>query len=284
MSGAMNPNEILDHALQLGEEQRWEEMARMLSEAQRALPEDDPYLLCWLGVAERELGNDGAAYDAFRRCVAAEPLDPHVLALAGAGLAWFDDPDAESVLRAAALTGPDVPVARLQYGSYLAREGLFDDALEHLRAALALAPDDPVMHEELGNALALKGDLEAAAGNFETGLEMAPDDSWTRVLLGLVHAELGNVLAAAEALTRAAAERPDDGEAQIVAALAAAAAGWDDAAQDALARALHSEERPDAALLEEAEERVAEGADAARRLLFETLGPSILHDRLGQPL
>jgi tetratricopeptide (TPR) repeat protein len=276
--------EVLDRALQLGEEQRWEEMARLLAETLRELDEEEPYLLCWLGVAERELGNDGAAYEYFRRCVAADPLDPHVLALAGAGLAWFDDPDAESVLRAAALTGPDVPVARLQYGAYLAREGIFDDALEHLRAALRLAPDDPVMHEELGNALALKGDLTAAAESFESALDMAPDDSWTRVLLGLVHAELGDTAAAADALVRASVERPEDGEAQIVAALAAAAAGWDDAAQDALARAGVAVENIEAELIDEVEERIAGGADAARTYLFETLGPSILHERLGQPL
>jgi tetratricopeptide (TPR) repeat protein len=275
---------VLDRALGLGEQQRWQEMALLLAETLRELDEDEPYLLCWLGVAERELGNDGAAYDYFRRCVAAEPLDPHVLAVAGAGLAWFDDADAETVLRAAALTGQNVPLARLQYGSYLAREGLFDEALEHLRAALALAPDDPVMHEELGSALALKGDLTAAIESFETALDMAPDDSWTRLLLGLIHAELRHTDAAAEALTRAAAERPHDGEAQIVAALAAVAAGWDDAAQDALARALHAEESVDRELLDDVEERVAAGGAAARALLFETLGPSILHERLGQPL
>jgi tetratricopeptide (TPR) repeat protein len=276
--------EVLDRALQLGDEQRWEEMAKLLAETQRGLLEDDPYLLCWLGVAERELDNDGAAYDYFRRCVAADPLDPHVLALAGAGLAYFDDPEAESVLRAAALTGPDVPLARLQYGSYLAREGLFEDALEHLRAALALTPEDPVMHEELGNALALKGDLGAAAESFDTALDMAPDDSWTRLLLGLVHAELGNIAAAAETLTRAAAEHPEDGEAQVVAALAAAASGWDDAAHDALARAAHAEISAESALLEEVEERIGHGAAAARALLTDTVGPSILHERLGQPL
>jgi hypothetical protein len=69
-----------------------------------------------------------------------------------------------------------------------------------------------------------------------------------------------------------------------VAALAAAVAGWDDAAQDALARAMHAEDTVDAELLDDVEERVAAGGEAARALLFETLGPSILHERLGQPL
>src|SRR5690606_15015755 len=135
-----------------------------------------PYLLCWMGVAEQELGNDGAAYEYFRRCLAEDPVDPHLLALAGSGLAAFDDPDAEAALRAAALTGPDIPMTRLQYGSYLARAGIFPEALEHLRAAVELEPDDPTGHAELGTALALGGDLEAATKELEHTLELAPDD------------------------------------------------------------------------------------------------------------
>jgi len=280
----MDIQEVLDQAMDLGDEGRWEEAARLLAETQQELQEDDPHVLCWLGLAERELDNEGAAYDAFKRCLATNPLDPHVLSLAGAGLAWFDDPDAEAALRAAALTGPDIPLTRLQYGAYLAREGLFDEALEHLRAALSLAPDDPVMHEELGNALAMKGDLAGAAASFEAALELQEEDSWTRLLVGLVYLELGRVEEGAEAVVRAASERPEDGEAQAVAALSAAAAGWDDAAQDALARAELAADPPSTELMAEIEERIAAGPEAARTLLVDTLAPSILHDRLGQPL
>lgn len=275
---------VLDTAMELGEEGRWEEMALLLTQTQAELDEDDPYILCWLGMAERELDNESAAYDAFKRCLATNPLDPHLLSLAGAGLAWFDDPDAEAALRAAALTGPKIPLTRLQYGGYLAREGMFDEALEHLRAAVALEPDDPVMHEELGNALAMKGDLAGAAASFETCLELADDDEWTRFLLGLVYIELGRVEEGAEAVARAAAERLDDSEMQLVAALSASAVGWEDAAHDALARAELSPDPPPTELLAEVEERIAAGRDAARTMLVDTLAPSILNDRLGQPL
>lgn len=275
--------EVLNRALALGDEGRWAEMAALLTEALDETP-DDPYLLCWLGVAERELGNDGAAYEYFRRCLAEEPMDPHLLAMAGSGLAAFDDPEAEVALRAAALTGPDIPTTRLQYGSYLARAGMFTEALEHLRAAVELAPDDPTSHAELGAALALKGDLEAAVAEFETALELAPDDSWTRLILGLVYVELGMGEEAAEALIQAAEERDDDGEAQVLAALAAAAVGWDDAAQSALARAGYVVEGSDVDLMEEAEERIMSGGGAARAMLVETAGPSALRERLAQPL
>jgi tetratricopeptide (TPR) repeat protein len=279
----MEVEETLKHALQLGEEQRFEEMAQMLAEVLQDEP-DEPYILGWLAVAERELGNDGAAYEYFKRCIAAEPLDPQLLALAGSGLAAFDDPEAESVLRTAALTGPELAITRLQYGAYLAREGMFGEALEQLEAAARIEPDDPVVHGELGIAHALKGNLDAAATAMERALALAEDDSWTRLLHGLVLFELRRIEEAAEELVRAATERPQDAEAQVLGALSAAAVGWDDAAQDALARAEFAEEGADPELLTETEDRIAVGADPAATFLRETVGPSILHDRLTHPL
>lgn len=275
--------EILERALELGEEGRFDEMARSLAGALESSP-DDPYVLGWLGVAEQELGNEGAAYEYFRRCLAAEPLDPHLLALAGAGLAAFDDPEAETALRAAALSGPDVPMARLHYGAFLARAGLYDEALEHLQAARELAPEDPTVLGELGVAFALKGDRTAAADAMERALELAPDDAWTRLLLGLLLVERGADEEAAEMLVRAAEELDDDFEAQLLAALAAAASGWDEAAHAALTRAEQSAAGQDDGVWREVEERVVSGPEAARTLLRDGMAPSVLRERLQQPL
>ena len=140
----------------LGEEGDWEGMARELSEALELHP-DDPAILCWLGVAEQELGLPGAAYERFKEALAQEPEDPFVLATIGNGLAQFDDPDAEAALRSASVMAPDLPLARWLFGAYLSREGLFEDALRELNAAAELAPDDPVIAYEMGVALALKG-------------------------------------------------------------------------------------------------------------------------------
>lgn len=278
----MSVEEILKQALALGDEGRWEEMARLLAGALEEEP-DDAYLLCWLGVAEQELGNESAAYEFFRRALEQKPADPHLLALAGAGLAAFDDPEAETALRTAALSGPDVPMARLQYGAYLAREGLFDEALEQLRAAVELAPEDASIRGEMGVALALKGELDGAVDAMEMALELAPDDAWTRLLLGLVYAELGSLEEAAEALMQAAEERESDTEAHLLAALAAAAVGWDDAAHAALARAEYTAEGEEVELVVEAEERILTNAVEARRLLLEALGPTVLRERLREP-
>lgn len=275
--------EILNHALQLGEEERWPEMAEALTLALRDVP-DDPYVLCWLGVAEREMGRDGVAYEFFQRAWKEDPLDPELLAMIGSGLAAFDDPEAEAALRAAALTGPDVPIARLQYGGYLARNGMFDQAMHHLQAAAELDPDDPAIHGEVGIAYALHNQLTEAGSAMETALELAPDDSWTRVLLGLVQLETGEIEPAAEQLIRAAEERPEDAEAQVLAALAAAAAGWDDTAHQIIARVEFSAEQVDEELLDEARDRIDEGGETALSFLNETVGPVALRDRLTQPL
>jgi protein O-GlcNAc transferase len=276
-------SELLGQALQLGEEERWEEMAEALTLALRDVP-DDPYVLSWLGVAERELGRDGVAYEYFKRAWLEEPLDPELLAMVGSGLAAFDDPEAEAALRAAALTGPDVPIARLQYGAYLARNGMYAQALDNLRAAAQLDPEDPTVQGELGIAHALSGDYAAAAAAMETALELAPDDSWTRVLFGLVQLERNDIEQSAEQLIRAAEERPEDGEAQLLAALAAAAAGWDAPAQVAVARVEFASDAVAEEVVEEARDRIDEGSAEALHFLTESLAPVALRERLSQPL
>lgn len=274
---------VLRQALELGEEGRWEEMATVLAETLDE-EEDDPYLLCWLGVAEGELGNDGAAYEAFRRCVDQQPSDPQVLALAGAGLAQFDDPDAEVALRAAALSAPDLPLARLNYGAYLSRAGMHEEALEQLQAARDLVPDDPVIRAELGAAHVLRGEPAQGAADLEEALVLVPDDSWTRVLYGLVILELDRAQESAEELVRAGREREHDAEAILIGALAAASQGWDDAAEELLVQSEYAAQGADARLIQEVESAVRSGEEAALRMLRTSLGPSALRDRLQQPL
>jgi hypothetical protein len=103
------------------------------------------------------------------------------------------------------------------------------------------------------------------------------------VLLGLVLLEEGRTEEAAETLVRASLERMEDAEAQVLAALAAAAVGWEESAEEAAARAAYAPEGADAALLADMDERIA-SAGAARDFLLATMAPSVLHERLTQPL
>jgi tetratricopeptide (TPR) repeat protein len=271
--------EVLAQAMQLADEGEWDGMAILLAQGLEDDP-DNALLLCWLGTAEQALGNEGEAYERFKQALAQQPEDPALLAMAGAGLALFDDPEAEGVLRTATILGPELPEARLAYGAYLSREGFLPEAVKELEAARVLAPEDSGIATELGVTLALKGDLDAAAELFDDASRMSTGDPWPQVLLGLVLLELNRTEEAAGQLTAAARAAPEDAEAQLLAALAAAATGWDDLAAEMLERGRQTAGGPEASAIEEADDRILDGADAARELLLDEIAPQALHRRL----
>ena len=274
-------DELLQQAAGLGEEGRWDEARDLLLERLDEHAEE-PALLCWLGVASRELGLDGEAYEFFRQTLAAQPDDPFVLATAGNGVAVYDDPEAESALRLAAISAPDLPFARVSYGAYLAREGMLDDAVRELEAARGLAAEEAGVRAELAIAYLLAGRRDEGIGELEEALALDSQDAWLRGVYGMALLEAGRSEEAAEALHRAAAERPGDMEAQLLSALASAAEGWEDEAWNALARAELSAEEVDAALLQEVEETIGAGAEEAREFLAAELAPTVLRERLLQ--
>lgn len=273
--------EAVEEAQSLGEQERWEEARDLLA---TTLDEqgEDALLLAWAGVAAQRLGEEAEAFESFRGALALDPADPFVLAAAGSGVAALDDPAAEPALRLAALTAPDFPFARAAYGAYLAREGLFEQAVAELEAAVRLAPDDPGTRTELGIAHLLAGQAAEGLNALEEALAQASDDSWLRALLGVALAVEGRSEEGAELLHQAAAEREEDVEVQILAALAMAAEGWEDPAWEAVARAEAWADGSDRETIAEVEERLAAGPEAAAELLRGDLGPSILRERLLQ--
>jgi len=271
--------QVLQEALRLGEDGEWEEMADHLEAALEEEPEN-PFLLCWLGVAEREMGLDTMAYDHFKECLAQQPEDPHVLATAGNAVAAFDDPDAESALRAAAVMAPELALARWMYGAYLAREGMTEEALEELAAARELEPDNPTILFELGVALVLDDKLEAAVDVLDEAARLGTDDGWARIVLGLVLLRSGREEEALRDLTEGARHRPEDVEAQLLAGLAAAAQGHLDLGYEMLERARQRAEGIAETAVLEAEERIDAGEEAAEEFLKSTLAPSALRERL----
>jgi tetratricopeptide (TPR) repeat protein len=272
---------VLRTVLAAVEEEAWEEAVRVLEAGLQDEP-GDPYLLCWLGLAERELGFEASANERFRRVLDANPQDPVLLATTGNALAAVDDPEAGPALRTAALLAPELAQARWMYGSFLAREGLYAEALEELEAAAKLDPEDPLIQVESGVARALAGEMETAADALARALELDPEDGWALLLLGLVRVELGDLEEALAPLDEGARLRPEDLEAQLLAALALAAAGWDERAAVLLESARSGAEPGDAELLSEVEERIEEGPEASLAFLAETLGPSSLRERLRQ--
>jgi len=266
---------LLDQALTLADEGDWEGAALLLREH---LDEHDgeAAVHCWLGVAERELGMEGVAYERFRRALALGPEDPYVLATAGNGVAAFDDPDAEQALRTAALTAPDIPLTRLMYGAYLAREGFVADGLRELEAARGLNADDPQIAYELGVGRWMAGDLDGAVDAVGDAVSLDPHDGWARTVLGLLLLEADRFDEAVAELSEGAHLDPEDAEGQLAAALAACAIGSDDLAWEMLERARLRADDADAEEVLAVEERLDSGPEAARALLMEELAPDLL--------
>ncbi|MFQ5537719.1 MAG: hypothetical protein ACE5GJ_09730 [Gemmatimonadota bacterium] len=275
----MDLDTLLEKALGLADEGDWAGMADLLRENLAGFDEE-PAVHCWLGVAEREMGMEGVAYERFRRALALEPEDPYVLATAGNGIAAFDDPDAEQALRAAALLAPDVPMTRMLYGAFLSREGFAEQALEELRAARELDAEDPQIAYELGVARYLAGDQEGAADALGEAVALDPRDGWARIVFGLLLLEAKRNEEAAGELAEGARLRPDDVEAQMAAALAAAASGADDLAFEMLERARIRAGEADQAAVAEVEERILAGPEEARELLEEEVAADLLRTRL----
>jgi tetratricopeptide (TPR) repeat protein len=275
----MGAEDLLPQMLDLERKGDWEGVVRELQEALESEPED-PALLCWLGVAERELGLPGSGYDRFKEALARDPQDPVVLATIGNGLARLDDPNAEAALRSAAVMAPDLLLARTLFGAYLSREGLFEDAMRELDAASALDSEDPLVAYELGVALALQGRMEEALEALARSLELDPAEGWSRVVTGLIEVELDRLDEAARHLSEGARAMPEDVEAQLLAALAAAGAGREGLAWEMLERGRQNVDPMDLSLIEMVEMRLDEGPESASSFLVHELLPGAMRERL----
>lgn len=275
----MDRDQLLEQALGLGQEGDWQSAAELLRDRLEDFPEDAA-VFCWLGVAEQEIGLGGVAYERFKHALSLGSEDPYVLATAGNGIAYFDDPDAEQTLRTASIIGPEIAVTRLMYGAYLAREGFTEKGIEELSAARELDPDDPQIAYELGVGWALAGDHDRATDALADAVRLDPDDGWTRVVFGLELLEADRFEEGTGELMSGARLREDDVDAQLAAALAAAASGRDGTAYEMLERARIRASEPDLTLLTSVEDRLDAGHDAAREMLEEDLAPDLLRTRL----
>ena len=271
--------ERLLEASELSDQDRWEEAFAVLLSAEPEHP-DDAMLLTMLGVAAEQLGSDGMAVDFFRRALDQQPTDPQLLVTAGAGLAAARHPDAEPALRLAALSAPDHLPARMHYGAYLARSGLFGEALVELGAARDLDPEDADVRRRLGIAYLLAGRTTEARDELEIAAAEATDDPETLLLFGLVLIQSDDLARAAEELYPLGEVLADDPESQTLLALLFASEGWEEQAWVALSRAEAAPEGSDPEVLREVEEAIEAGAEASREVLLEQVVPGALRDRI----
>ncbi len=275
----MELEQLLERAHTLGDDGDWAGVAELLRDHLEEF-DQEPALHCWLGVAESELGLAGVAYESFKRALALDPTDPYILATAGSGIARFDDMDAERALRTAALTAPEVSIARLMYGAYLAREGFVEDGIRELRAAREIDQEDPQIAYELGVAYAIAGRIDEACDALSDAVRLDPEDGWVRTVFGLLLLESGREDEGAGELISGARASPQDVDAQIAAALAASAAGLDDIAYEMVERARMLAAEGDLALVADVEERIDAGGESVTSALREDFGPDLLRGRL----
>ena len=277
----MELEDLLGRALSLADEEEWESVVDFLQDHLEEFGEE-PAIHCWLGVAQRELGMEGVAFDSFKRTLALTPSDPYVLATAGNGIAAFDDPDAEVALRTAALTAPQIAVTRLLYGAYLSREGFVEESLRELTAAREIDPDDPQIAYELGVAHALAGDYDRATDVMAEAVSLDPEDGWSRVVFGLALLEAERMDEGVGELVSGARLREEDVDAQLAAALATAAIGRDGTAYEMLERARIRAADADLVLVTAVEDRLDGGHEAAAAMLMEDFVPDLLRSRLSE--
>jgi cytochrome c-type biogenesis protein CcmH/NrfG len=87
-------------------------------------------------------------------------------------IVWSDD---VSLWEDCVNKSPNKSRQHYNLGVVLARNGNFDDAIEHYLKALKINPDYSEAYYNLGNALARKGDDKAAIYNYHKALQINPD-------------------------------------------------------------------------------------------------------------
>jgi tetratricopeptide (TPR) repeat protein len=95
--------------------------------------------------------------------------------------------DMESLWRDTLDHNPNSWMARENFGSFLCKEGRFEEGDEQFREAIQIHPDDYMAYNNLGLGLARKGQLDEAIQDFNRALEIKPD-------YAIAHYDIGRAL------------------------------------------------------------------------------------------
>jgi tetratricopeptide (TPR) repeat protein len=172
-------------------------------------PETPVQRLLRLGREAASAGRPAEAEAAFLELIELDPTD-----LQGRiGIAQLyeqqgNDEEALRHLGAAVDRHPDLPVALVARGAFLARLKQHPEAEADLRRAIRLAPEDPDAHFELGLALWRKGIAAEAADVLRRAAALDPTRADAEYYLGEAHHQVGRDADALAALERAATLDP----------------------------------------------------------------------------
>ncbi|WP_245644201.1 tetratricopeptide repeat protein [Magnetospirillum moscoviense] len=135
-------------------------------------------------------------------------------ALADGARAWSDgDVDAAvSGFSRAALLNPGMPLAHMNLGVALRRQGKVAAALASYRRALALGGADPALHSNMGNALREAGELIEAEGFLRQAAAAQPENASFAYNLALLLRDRRQHAEARAILAKLAADHPDSGD------------------------------------------------------------------------
>jgi Flp pilus assembly protein TadD len=102
-------------------------------------------------------------------------------------------------------------VAHYHLGDALARQGAFDDAMQHFKLALEIKPDHAPAHVYLGDVLVHEGRLDVALDHYVQASRLRPNQSRAYYSIGNLFSMRGEFQKSAEAYMEALRIEPADG-------------------------------------------------------------------------
>ena len=120
--------------------------------------------------------------------------------------------DTETLWSRALEVDPHSSFAHYNLARYIARQGKYQEAINHYREALRVQPDDPDTHNNLGLALASTGQVESSLMEFRRAVEIDPRYAKGYFNLGRVLGRQGDLENAANNLRKALQLDPNQAE------------------------------------------------------------------------
>jgi tetratricopeptide (TPR) repeat protein len=162
-----------------------------LGEAIRLAPDDDTLKLQAAGLCV-ELDRKGEAEAWYRSVLQRDPAQPEALRfLAALRQASGHPSEAGDLLQQALEAHPESIPVRMQWGQWLAGQGLGDSATAQYRQVLKQDPTYVNAWQRLGEMAESRGELAAAAAQYEQGLEKDASNVALKSALAHVHYQQG---------------------------------------------------------------------------------------------